>query len=274
MRVLGASGGQAPPNPHRLQPWARWARRAGCQIPEQTVVSVRAAGAMHDDERPEAMAEEDGADVTVRIQGLIGWWFGCDAQALIRRLDYLAPLSRVRVLIESPGGFIDDALALWADLHGRARDGVEIVTEGRGLVASAAVLPFLAGEERCMIAGSLMFLHEPWIVHGFYSGTRADVAETLSAADKVLEADAKAIGEVYALRTTADDETRSMWLTEDCWLTGDESCEAGLCHQVLAGVDDDEGGEEPPADPDPEPPDPEPRSSNVIRGRSLLRLRT
>lgn len=271
MRVIGAP----PANLHETGPWAAWAARAGCQVPPRvTAVSVRAAGAMQDDQAPEEPAE-GGNDVTVRINGLIGGWWGLDAQALIRRLDYLQPLSRLRVLIESPGGFVDDALALWADFHARSRDGVQVDVEGRGVVASAAVLPFLAGDTRGLIAGSLMMLHEPWIVYGSFSGTRAEIRTTLERADAVLEADAKAMAEVLELRTSADQETRDRWLTCDCWLNGEEAVAAGLAHEVLAG---DDGDPDPEPEPEPEPaaavdPPPDPRPTSHLAGR-MLRLRT
>ena len=65
-------------------------------------------------ESAEVEAGEDGA-VTVRIQGPLDGWFGFDVRALIADLDEAAPKS-IHLLIESPGCFLSDGLALYADL--------------------------------------------------------------------------------------------------------------------------------------------------------------
>ena len=101
---------------------------------------------------------------------------GCDVPGLIAELDEAKP-DALRVLVESPGGLVSYGLALYSDLAARRREGMALRTEARGIVASAAVLPFLAaeGDDRTMSDGSLLMVHEVW--GGFFFAGPADDLE-------------------------------------------------------------------------------------------------
>ena len=149
-------------------------------------------------EPAEVEAGEDGA-VTVRIQGPLDWFFGFDYRALIRDLDEAEPKS-IRLLIESPGGFLSDGLALYADLRARVRDGVKVTAEARGVVASAAVLPFLAADERTMTTGTMLMIHDPWTLF-IAAGTADEIEGWAEKSLNGLRAGEKSLRDIMTERT-------------------------------------------------------------------------
>ena len=148
-----------------------------------------------------AAADDDARALTVRVQGPLDAWFGFDVRALIADLDDADPQS-IHLLIESPGGFLSDGLALYNDLRGRARNGVTVTAEARGVVASAAVLPFLAAETRTMTTGTELMVHNPFSLL-LLAGT-ADMVESRAAQVVAgLRSAEKTYREVIADRTGA-----------------------------------------------------------------------
>ena len=138
---------------------------------------AQAAGVQYDYLDPEQEADpeyavDDGGDgrAVMRIQGPLDGYFNFSAKDMIAKLDELKPRS-ILLLIESPGGFVAQGMALYADLRARARDGVEIIAETRGLVASAATLPYLAADERVTATGSQLMIHYP--MAGLYAFGRS-----------------------------------------------------------------------------------------------------
>ena len=108
--------------------------------------------------------DEGGDDhITLRLNGPIDPFFGFDADEVIEKLDQANPQS-IHLKISSPGGFLDSANTLYADLRQRVRDGVTLTTEGIGLVASAAVMLLLAGERRIAAEETIVGVHAPRVV--------------------------------------------------------------------------------------------------------------
>ena len=99
--------------------------------------------------------------VNIRISGPIDGFFGTDVRDIIKQLDDSNPKS-VHVYIESPGGFAHDGVAMYVDLKARADKGIPVVTEARGLVASAASAIFMAGSDRIMPKATTLMIHNPW----------------------------------------------------------------------------------------------------------------
>ena len=99
---------------------------------------------------------QDGDEMVMRIQGPLDDWYGVSAKEIIAKLDEANP-KKLRLLIESPGGFVTEGLALYSDLRARTKAGTTIISEARGLVASAAILPFLAADTRYMGEGSIAY---------------------------------------------------------------------------------------------------------------------
>ncbi|WP_425154858.1 Clp protease ClpP [Candidatus Palauibacter sp.] len=204
-------------------------------------VSLRCLDPEAEDAPETATVEADGDRVVVRVQGPLDDWWGFDVRALIDELNEADPKA-VHLLIESPGGFLDDGLALYADLRARARDGVEITAEARGVVASAAVLPFLAAREREMTTGTLLMVHDPW-TRVFMAGTADEIEGGVDRVLNGLRAGEKTLRQVLAGRTGKSRQQVTAWLGDETWFTPDEALDAGFATAVAADDDaaEDEG---------------------------------
>ena len=177
-----------------------------------------------------AAADGDARAVAVRVQGPLDGAFGFDVRALIADLDEADPQS-IHLLIESPGGFLSDGLALYTDLRSRARAGVTVTAEARGVVASAAVLPFLAAETRTMTTGTELMVHNPFSLL-MLAGT-ADMVESRAAQVVAgLRSAEKTYREVIADRTGASRQKVTTWLKDDTWFAPEEAVAGGFATAV------------------------------------------
>lgn len=81
-----------------------------------------------------------------------------NAKDFMRELSAADSLGKmITVIVNSPGGDVDAAIACY-DCIKSTRNTV--LTVGSGLVASAAILVFLAGDVRLMYSNARMFFHE------------------------------------------------------------------------------------------------------------------
>ena len=169
--------------------------------------------------------------VTVRVQGPLDDWFGFDVRALISDLDEADPQS-IHLLIESPGGFLSDGLALYNDLRARARSGVTVTAEARGVVASAAVLPFLAADTRTMTTGTELMVHNPWSLL-LMAGTADDIEDTVTKVVAGLRSGEKTYRDVLVERTGASRQQVTAWLKDETWFAPEEAVAGGFATAVM-----------------------------------------
>ena len=179
-----------------------------------------------------AGADDDARALTVRVQGPLDDWFGFDVRALITDLDEADPQS-IHLLIESPGGFLSDGLALYNDLRARARSGVTVTAEARGVVASAAVLPFLAADTRTMATGTELMVHNPWSLL-LMAGPADDIEDTVTKVVAGLRSAEKTNRDVLVERTGASRQKVTAWLKDETWFAPEEAVTAGFATAVMA----------------------------------------
>ena len=175
--------------------------------------------------------DDDARALAVRVQGPLDAWFGFDVRALITDLDAADPQS-IHLLIESPGGFLSDGLALYNDLRARARSGVTVTAEVRGVVASAAVLPFLAAETRTMTTGTELMIHNPWSLL-LLAGTADDIEDTVTKVVGGLRSAEKTYRDVLVERTGASHQQVTAWLKDETWFAPEEAVTAGFATAVI-----------------------------------------
>ncbi len=179
-----------------------------------------------------AAADAGARAVTVRVQGPLDDWFGFDVRALIADLDEADPHA-IHLLIESPGGFLSDGLALYNDLRGRARNGVTVTTEARGVVASAAVLPFLAADTRTMTTGTELMVHNPWSFV-LLAGNADQIDDEVRKVVTGLRASEQTYRDVLVERTGASRQTVTTWLKDETWFAPADAMTGGLATAVVA----------------------------------------
>lgn len=191
--------------------------------------------AQEDGEADPPAVQVEGDKVIVRIDGPLDWFWGLDVGELVRDLDKADP-SIIDVRLNSPGGLLFDGLYLYNDLRKRAEDSdVQVSAVVQGLAASAAVLPFLAADERSMQTGSLLATHKPY-TWTFLMGNEDELDAQFAAIKKGLVASTKAMLGVYADRLDRSQTDIESFFDEERWLTPEEARDEGFVN------------DEPPAD--------------------------
>ena len=140
------------------------------------------------------------------------------------------------MLIESEGGWVADGLALYNDFRARAEAGCIVSTEARGVVASSAVLAFLAGDTRRMRNGTQLMTHDV-MGGGCIFGTSAEILDWAKDAASGVDASQATLASVYQERTGATEKKAAGYLKGTNWFTPAEAVDAGFATEVVkAGI--------------------------------------
>jgi len=143
----------------------------------------------------------------ITIHGIIGAEQGeYSLVNLIADVKKEAENQPVSILINSPGGGLDAAFAMYDYLRGLGR---QVVTESVGQCASAASVLFLAGDRR--IAGCPIMIHNPWLE------AKGD-ASALEEASRWIAEFEKRCEKFYAEKTGISAETLSSLMKAETYL--------------------------------------------------------
>lgn len=126
------------------------------------------------------------------------------------------------VHINSPGGSVTDALAIYSILN-KHQGHVTAVVDG--LCASAATIVALAADEIVMAEHSLMMVHNPWTVTSGDATQMRKTADTLDVASREMAA-------LYTARTGLSGEKVVAIMGAETWFNAYEAVEAGFAHRV------------------------------------------
>ena len=108
-----------------------------------------------------------------------------------RRVGHCPPHAVRSSQLSPPGG---DVLAGLSMYNGLRSSGLRVNSKAMGLVASAAALPFLAGDVRIMPSNTLLMVHNPAsLVYGN--------ANEMREAAEILDEIARSVGATCAART-------------------------------------------------------------------------
>ena len=169
-----------------------------------------------------SLAVQNGGDVEVFIYDEIGI-YGVSAKSFIEELASVPNATSLTLRVNSPGGSVFDALAIYNVLKGKSIRKVCIVD---GLAASAASFIPMACDEIRMHENSFMFLHNPWTI-------AAGNADQLRGEADALEKMQDQLVSIYAGRTGMPREAVEQLLDAESWLTADECKASNLCDVVL-----------------------------------------
>ena len=202
--------------------------RAGIKPP---VVNFDEDEARDGDELVEVTATENGEEVTVRINAPLSmWWF--DVRDVIKELDEHKNAQSIRLLIESPGGSLYDGLAMYSDLRARADSGVKIITEARGVVASAATIIYMAGDERIANEGSLFMVHEPYCFF-FCDGTADEITTAAKKITNALGYAQTAIRDIMVKRLDLNKKIVENYLKDETWFNAEEATKINMVTETV-----------------------------------------
>lgn len=152
-------------------------------------------------------------------------WFDGDVSAnslekQIKDLD----VDEIRVHIDSYGGAVSEG---WAIYNALRQHPAKVITYGDGFVASAALYPFLAGDERIASNLSAYFLHQVMVsAEGYADELRAAANE----AEMMTEIGINAFVERTKM---AADDVRAL-MEAETWLSPSEALEQGIATSIVA----------------------------------------
>lgn len=174
-----------------------------------------------------ALTNAQGAAVAeIRIYDEIGFW-GTDAKTFVSRLDEAAAsAAEVVVAINSPGGDVFDAFAIYNALR---RYAGRVTARVDGVAASAASLVAMAGDRIVMPENAMLMIHNPWTVA---LGTASDLRATADSMDKARDG----ILAAYRNKSGKTDEELMAMLDAETWMTAAEAKEAGFADEIEAPV--------------------------------------
>lgn len=193
--------------------------------------------------KTEVVAEQKDEEMTVRIYGPISSWFGFSVQKLINKLDEAGDkLKKIKLILQSPGGSVQDGVALYSDLRTRATENnVKVITQVRGLAASIASVIMLAGEERIMGEASQVMIHRP--MGGlFMFGDIDDAKKAYNRFIAHMEAADKNIVGIYTSRTGNSKSDIEDWMKNETFFDVEDSIKKEFATGKVEG--DDEGAED------------------------------
>src|SRR4030043_80373 len=168
-----------------------------------------------------------------RIVFLIGEISYARAAEVIMKMLYLDNLKRnseISLYINSPGGSVDDTMAIYDTIR---FVGSPVATYCIGRAQSGAAVIRAAGKKgsRYALPHAKVMLHQPW---GGVSGQAADIKIQ---AEEILKAK-KMINEIFSHNTAQPPERITAETERDRYMTAEEAREYGLIDEVLHEADE------------------------------------
>jgi ATP-dependent protease ClpP protease subunit len=155
------------------------------------------------------------------LYGFVGeslWEDGFTASEVLACLSQMGRDNEITVRVNSPGGYVDDGVAIYNALAARKGKTICVVD---GVAASAASIIFMAGEERVMRTGALLMIHDPAT---YSEGTVEDFQKAINQ----LEAGAKSMVSIYSERTGESTEETRATMKAETWLDNEEAVSRGF----------------------------------------------
>lgn len=169
---------------------------------------------------------QQGKEADIYIFGDITSWPYQDnksAGSLIREIKEL-DAEVINLHIDSYGGSVKES---WGMFNALREHKAKINTYADGFVASAALFPFLAGENRYASPVAAFYLHEVMISTGGYA---SDLRAAADDADKLTKIGIQAFVEVTGV---AEDKILELMKAET-WLDPSEALDLGICTRILS----------------------------------------
>jgi ATP-dependent Clp endopeptidase proteolytic subunit ClpP len=185
----------------------------------------------HHDPPPKAVAMIDvraeGSTAEVLIYDTIGadfWNESVTAKTFAKQVSDLKEVKEINVRINSPGGSVFDATAIYNTLKNHPAN-ITVTIEGMAL--SAASLVAMAGDTIRMASNAYLMIHNPWAL------AEGDAESMRKAADMLDKVKGQLV-KTYAERSGMDETEVANLLDAETWMTADEAVEMGFADEVMS----------------------------------------
>lgn len=150
------------------------------------------------------------------------WDGDVSAQSIVDQIKDL-DVDVINVHIDSYGGSVSEGWAIYSALVAHK---AKVVTYGDGFVASAALFPFLAGDQRIASTLSGYYFHQ--VMSGAY-GYANDLRKAAEEAEKLTDIGIQAFVE----RAGMDEALVRKLMSEETWVSPQEAKDYGLATSIL-----------------------------------------
>lgn len=193
----------------------------------QSLIKARQIAARHRKARAvPGVCAKSGDTGELYIYEMIGedWWTGggVTAKKIVEALDALKGVSTVNVYINSEGGDVFEAKAIFENLK---RFAAEKVVHVDGIAASAATFIAMAGDRIITAPAATWMVHEAWAMAVGRAGDMRAMAD-------VLDLENRAIAETYAARTKRSAEEMVELMAAETWMSAQEAKDLGFTDEI------------------------------------------
>ncbi len=168
-------------------------------------------------------ALNEGAEISIYDE--IGA-YGVSAKAFLADLGKLPDKAPLTLRLNSPGGSVFDAVAIYNALSRHA--GTVTVTID-GIAASAASYIAMAGDEIIMPENAFLMIHDP---SGMVMGTASDMRSMAEALEKI----GASLIKGYAAKSGKTEDEVAALLAKETWLDATEALEMGFADTMSEPV--------------------------------------
>ena len=152
--------------------------------------------------------------------------YGVTAKGFLAELGALPDGVPIDLRINSPGGSVFDAVAIYNALK---RHAGEITVWIDGIAASAASYIAMAGDSIVMPENAFLMIHDP---SGLVMGTAEDMRATAEALDKVKGS----LIQGYATKSGKSDDEIATLMAAETWLDAKDALDLGFIDRIAAPV--------------------------------------
>ncbi|MDV8022278.1 head maturation protease, ClpP-related [Rhodococcus sp. IEGM 1330] len=188
-------------------------------------------------ERPEPKTDGSGTTATLRLYDPIDGWgefWGISAKEFTAALDELPDtVDEIRLLINSPGGEVYEALAILNSLRAHQARVVAVV---EGIAASAASFIAAGVDELHIMENAQFFVHKA-------IGVCVGNGEDMTKMSTDLDHHDRNIASIYARKAGGSVEDWLTVMSAETYYSADEAKAAGLADSVIGADADSDGGE-------------------------------
>ncbi len=171
---------------------------------------------------------QTATEAEILLYDEISFW-GISAEAFKRELDSItAPVINLR--INSPGGYVFDALAIYNAVRDHPS---RVVSHIDGVAASMASVIALAADEVKMAENAFFMIHNPW---SLVIGDSSDLRKEADLLDKV----SGSLVMAYEQKTGKSLAEITAWMEAETWFTAAEASEAGFVDEIEGVESEDE----------------------------------
>ncbi|SNS05275.1 ATP-dependent protease ClpP, protease subunit [Antarctobacter heliothermus] len=168
-------------------------------------------------------AQASGAEVLIYDE--IGA-YGISAKGFLAELGALPNDAPIDLRLNSPGGSVFDAVAIYNAL---IRHAGTVTVWIDGIAASAASYIAMAGDEIVMPENAFLMIHDP---SGIVMGTAADMRDMAGTLDKI----AASMTRGYAAKSGKSESEIAALLTAETWFDAQDALDAGLATRLSEPV--------------------------------------